>query len=253
MELFQRNGQAGAYAQRRYRLGLKTYRARARPIFALALGPFIAGGVVGLFAERHLVAWVAGGAFGFGVTAILAWRDEPPAYVEKWREGAEGERKTARALRSLDDRKWIVAHDVESGCGNYDHVVLGRAGVFLLDSKNPTGKLTIENGRPYLRRRLDPESHESASWMMRATLRGAATLNEDLKRSLGRSPWVHAVAVLWCEFDEGVAETENCAFVHGSRLADWLGSRGDELDQDTVGELSAALEALVREGASGQR
>src|SRR5438270_6833380 len=93
--------QAGAYARGRYRRGLRAWRSRTRLIVGIAFGPFIGVGLAGLVVERHWAAWIAGVAFGAGAGAIIAMRESPPAYIENWQIGAEGERKTEKALRPL--------------------------------------------------------------------------------------------------------------------------------------------------------
>jgi hypothetical protein len=52
-----------------------------------------------------------------------------PHYVEHWRLGFEGERRTAKELRRLERAGLHVAHDVQDGHGNYDHIAVGAAGV----------------------------------------------------------------------------------------------------------------------------
>ncbi|HUB36190.1 MAG TPA: nuclease-related domain-containing protein, partial [Solirubrobacteraceae bacterium] len=56
-----------------------------------------------------------------------------------WGLGAEGERRTERALRPLVRSGWSIVHDVEARYGNYDHIAVGPAGVFLLETKNLRG------------------------------------------------------------------------------------------------------------------
>ena len=48
--------------------------------------------------------------------------------------GAIGEEATARALSGLHRFGYYVFHDVDAGRGNYDHVLIGPGGVFLVDS-----------------------------------------------------------------------------------------------------------------------
>jgi hypothetical protein len=89
---------AGSYAQARYLRGLRSWRSRSRLILALAFGPVVVVGLAGLVMEGHIDAWAAGSAFGLGLGVWIAIRESPPAYVENWRVGADGERKTEKAL-----------------------------------------------------------------------------------------------------------------------------------------------------------
>ena len=150
----------GGYAQGRYQRGLESWRRKLTPILAGVFGPFLIAGVVVLIVERQLLSWFAGMIFGVLVGVWLLLRDSPPRYVEQWQDGAEGERKTAKALRSLERRGWTVVHDIQQRYGNYDHIAVGPNGVYLLDSKNLQGIVEIKNGMPHLNRRHDPEAKE---------------------------------------------------------------------------------------------
>lgn len=66
-----------------------------------------------------------------------------------WEAGAVGERVTGGALSELDAAVWTVWHDVRwpgRERANIDHVVVGPPGVFVIDSKNWSGDLTVANG-----------------------------------------------------------------------------------------------------------
>jgi len=131
MAVSRQSARAGGYAEQRYRRGRARWQARTRLLLGLCFGPFILLGLAGVILEPHLLAWTAGVAFGVGFGAWAALRESPPAYIENWRTGAEGERKTGRVLRRLSRARWLVVHDVQTGRGNYDHIVTGLAGVFL--------------------------------------------------------------------------------------------------------------------------
>lgn len=71
-------------------------------------------------------------------------------------KGAEGERATAAALAALPADSWSVFHDLRwpgRPFANVDHVAIGPAGVFVIDSKNWSGRVDVsdnvlrQNGR----------------------------------------------------------------------------------------------------------
>lgn len=61
-----------------------------------------------------------------------------------WRRGAQGEEAAARRLTRLS-RDWSVVHDLTIGTrgANLDHLVIGPAGVFSLNTKNLTGTVVV--------------------------------------------------------------------------------------------------------------
>ena len=84
-------------------------------------------------------------AFTVGaVYGIVSWLwSEPPEFIAKWKRGAEGERKTGRVLRRLEP-DWRSVHGREARYGDLHHIAVGPGGVFLLDSKNLTGPITLD-------------------------------------------------------------------------------------------------------------
>jgi hypothetical protein len=73
--------------------------------------------------------------WGVAVGAWVAMRETPPRYIEKWHDGAEGERKPEKVLNGLEPSGVRVVHDVQARHGNYDHIAVGSAGVFLLEAR----------------------------------------------------------------------------------------------------------------------
>lgn len=236
---------AGTYAERRYRDGLKTWRSRTRVLSAAFFGPMILLGFAGLFAYGHRLVWFAGLVAGAGGAAWIAIRESPPDYVENWREGADGERRTERALGAIDRSGWLVAHDVEARYGNYDHIVVGPAGVFLLDTKKRRGTVTVCDGVPRIQRRIDGERSVPEISMRSRVLASAASLKEDIQRRSGRRLWVQAVVVIWGDFPQGFYEDEQCVFIHGPRLSDWIAARPNKLSDSAAAPVASAVEAIA--------
>jgi hypothetical protein len=119
-----------------------------------------AGGWWALAAGSHrtgVVLWVL--AAGMLILATRPWfggRD-----IERWRRGATGERRTAEMLELLPARRWVVRHDLRlpGSRANIDHVVVGRTGVWVLDTKTTRAPVTARWRRVYMGdRRLDTSS-----------------------------------------------------------------------------------------------
>lgn len=68
--------------------------------------------------------------------------------AELHEKGAEGERVTAAVLDRLPGEEWTVIHDVRwpgRRFANVDHVVIGPSGVFVVDSKNWSGRIEVRD------------------------------------------------------------------------------------------------------------
>lgn len=68
--------------------------------------------------------------------------------AEMYERGAEGEAATARALAALDAAEWTIFHDVRwpgRKLANVDHVAVGPGGVFVIDSKNWSGRIEVKD------------------------------------------------------------------------------------------------------------
>lgn len=68
--------------------------------------------------------------------------------AELYERGADGEAATAQALDALPKDQWTVFHDVRwpgRKLANVDHVVVGPGGVFVIDSKNWSGRVEVRD------------------------------------------------------------------------------------------------------------
>ncbi|HET9077287.1 MAG TPA: nuclease-related domain-containing protein [Acidimicrobiales bacterium] len=93
------------------------------------------------------VLWAV--AAGAGLLLSRPWfggRD-----VSRWSRGAAGERRSAEILAGLPGRRWVVRHDlsIPGSRANIDHVVVGRTGVWVIDTKTTRAPVTAGWRRVY--------------------------------------------------------------------------------------------------------
>jgi Nuclease-related domain len=226
MDLGALRPEAGRYAQERYRAGLKRWRSRVvRPLrwaFVLAGGVLLAAELVW---HESLHDWMLGLALGGLIGLWVAIADSPPAHIENWLRGAEGERKTERALRPLRCTGWSFAHDLDAAHGNRDHVAVGPGGVFLLETKRPGGAVTVEGDRLRVQRLDDPDQAYDIDRLAGRVRAEAARLSEELAAATGRRCWVQPVVVVWAPFAMRYVESNRVVYLHGDELAAWLQSQ----------------------------
>ncbi|CAL9510848.1 nuclease-related domain-containing protein [Streptomyces sp. enrichment culture] len=67
------------------------------------------------------------------------WR--PASEVRSWSDGLTGERITGKRLNRLRSRGWFILHAIQWASGSdIDHLAIGPAGVFSINSKRHRGK-----------------------------------------------------------------------------------------------------------------
>jgi hypothetical protein len=184
----------------------------------------------GAIAGRVLAA-TAGLLFGM-LFAVWALGGHVSAF--RWWLGVMGERDTGREIEKLGP-EWHCEHDLVHDHGNWDHVLIGPPGIFLLDSKLLHG--TAVAGDDVLRSgRL---TFAGGSFRF-----GAKRVKELLEERLGfRAPWVQAVAVVWADFPQGRHEEQDVVYLRCDQLQPWL----SQLPQKMTAPQRAALVTAIRE------
>jgi hypothetical protein len=179
----------------------------------------------GVSLTRKLDPWslAAGAVMSAAIALVMFVRDDPPQHVANWGRGAEGERRTEKALRPLERKGWTVEHDIQrDGKANLDHVVRGARGVFLLETKNLAGTISFEDGCLVARQFDDPDEVYQYRTLASRVRGQASELSARIGQENGRGPWVSAVVVVWGHFPEGQIEHERVTYIHGEKLAAWL-------------------------------
>jgi hypothetical protein len=192
-----------------------------------------------LLAPEHLgFYWGLGIGVAFAITAALI--DSPPHHIERWRQGAEGEKATAKALRPLVRDGWILLNDLDTGRGNIDHLIVGPPGVFLLDSKNLSGVLAVKAGVLSIRCREDPYETYKDVRLARQMRDRVADLEEQLLRC-GVEISVQPVVVLWGCFEQRSLLSRGVAWVQGKELHRALRGRPPRLGSEEIERAASAL------------
>jgi hypothetical protein len=118
----------------------------------------LAGSALVLAARAGADGRVLAAAAG-AVGLLAAWVLRPAPDPERWLRGAAGEEATARVLDRLP-RRWVVRHDlrIPGSRANLDHLVIGRSGVWVVDTKTTRAWVRARWGSVrFGERRLDPE------------------------------------------------------------------------------------------------
>jgi hypothetical protein len=245
----------GQFARERFRERRRVWRRRIWWVLPLAatfeIAVATAFGV--LLQPDHLELYVGIG-IGIALAMVMIFLDSPPTHIERWRQGAEGEKATAKALRRFTRQGWTLIHDIDTGRGNLDHILVGPGGVFLLESKNLGGVISVEQGVLSVRWREDPNDGYDVRHLTPRMRARAAELSAALRaRGLTRV-WVQPIVVLWGTFEQRSIESQGVAWVRGSDLAAVLAQRPATFSEESRAKVVAAIGSWLaeREALEGQ-
>lgn len=115
-------------------------RLRLRTLVALgvlAVATALLGRTFGLRDLRFL-----GSEVGLLVAMFVVLRYVMPL-VERHDRGATGEEQVGSLLDGLEGRDWHAIHDASLGNGNVDHILIGPAGVFTVETKSHPGPVRV--------------------------------------------------------------------------------------------------------------
>ncbi|MGH2863954.1 MAG: nuclease-related domain-containing protein, partial [Solirubrobacteraceae bacterium] len=125
---------AGQYARATVtRLSVRTLAT----LGALAVATALLGRTFGLRDPRFLASEVA-----LLVSMFVISRYVLPL-VERHDRGATGEEQVGGLLDELRSEDWRVIHDASLGRGNVDHILIGPAGVFTVETKSHPGPVKV--------------------------------------------------------------------------------------------------------------
>ncbi|MEV4174702.1 nuclease-related domain-containing protein [Nonomuraea sp. NPDC049709] len=227
---------AGASALAQYRAQWRAGRPR-RLLVRLALSA----------AAFTVVAWAWSWQAGLAAAAVVAladtlqrWRVHSPAAA--WRKGARGERATARRLRSLELAGYAVLHDrrLPRSKANLDHLVIGRAGVIVIDSKqwHRNTRISGRHGQLWIGRR-------PADALVKAAAFEARRVAELLRAAGWTVPVTPVVAVHGARLPRwGTLTVSGVTLLRAGRVCGWILRRPARLEAGQVAALGVAAERL---------
>jgi hypothetical protein len=145
--------------------------------------------------------------------------------IDRWDRGATGEEHVGKILDSLADEGWRPIHDIDTGRGNIDHVVIGPGGVFTVETKSHPGRIRAAN--------VDP-----------AMLRQSYAQCKTLERMTGiqvRPLLVFSRAYL----TPAVSQQRGVTVLPARMLAGHLARRGRRLDAGEINRIHSQLRAAL--------
>ena len=115
----------------------------------LSLWPlFLSFVLLGAFLSAMIVGsntWLFGVFFVASLISVMIYWKRGVRRVESFFRGARGEERVAKVLAALPDT-YHVFNDFEVGVDHVDHVVVGPAGVFSVETKSWRGEVAVVEG-----------------------------------------------------------------------------------------------------------
>jgi Nuclease-related domain len=90
------------------------------------------------------LGWVAVAGEVVLILGLLAVERHTTPLIDRWGRGAHGEEHVGEILDGLRDDGWFAIHDVSTGRGNIDHILIGPAGIFTIETKSHPGRINAD-------------------------------------------------------------------------------------------------------------
>jgi Nuclease-related domain len=196
-----------------------------------------AGGIIGLF--PFWLIWAPAPWWAYGPTAgvVLYLDREGRGQFARWRKGARGEEAVARELLPLETSGYRTLHDLDTGRGNIDHVVIGPTGVFVLETKAWRRRVWLGPGGRLMTGNWD--AHGSRDQTMRNVMLVRKVLHQ-----AGLNCWVNGLIVLTAtDLPRGPMNLRHVSVITKHHLDGVLRSGRRRLDEAEISRASAALAA----------
>jgi Nuclease-related domain len=116
-------------------------RLRMRTLLALGFLAIVTGALGRAFGLRSPL--FVGSELALLVSMFVVSRFVLPL-VERHDRGATGEEQVGRLLDSLAAQGWRTVHDVSLQHGNVDHIAIGPAGLFAIETKSHPGPIDLQ-------------------------------------------------------------------------------------------------------------
>lgn len=150
------------------------------------------------------------------------------------RSGIRGEERVAEVLAVLEGEGFSVIHDIDTGRGNADHVLVGPTGVFVVETKDWGGRFYRLRGRLMF-------NDKPADQVVGQVVAAALAIRERLE-SAGIDARVQAVvASTRAKVSTGKMRFGSVTIVQADRLPELVREAKGSMDAEAVARASGAI------------
>ena len=90
------------------------------------------------------LGWLTVAVEALAIAAMLLVDRYATPTIDRWRRGAQGEEHVGAIINALREDGWYAIHDVSVGHGNIDHILIGPAGIFTIETKSHHGRINAQ-------------------------------------------------------------------------------------------------------------
>jgi hypothetical protein len=182
-------------------------------------------------------------AIAFVVLSPLMYRSIK--IVEKYKLGRDGERYVGHLLESVRSKGYLVYHDVDTGKGNIDHILVGPGGIFTIETKTRSkasgDKRVLYNGKSVIEGDGAPDmkpieqARAEASW-----------LQKFIGEKAGSDVDIQPVVIYPGWYVENEVRGARVRVLNENAFVQFLDYRPEVLNQEQISILSQKLEEYIR-------
>ena len=238
------SGKPGAFAQAEFERRRRDDRRKLRAILPLlvALGCLLS---FGTFLEALPYLGASAGVPALGVCLVTMFLvSRLPPEVLYWDKGARGERRTAEALEPLRGRGFVLVYGrlMPDGRGDIDAIAIGPTGVWVVETKNLSGDVSIVNDRLFVKDQLRQAMVEQVYREAFAVQQIVGELLAPAHTMVTPILCIHGARLPWFQHSVGGVRV-----VSGGKVAQVIGDGPPVLDALTVQKVAKVADRKLRE------
>lgn len=170
---------------------------------------------------------------------LLSWGNRK---LGNYLKGARGEEWVAKQLSFLNS-SYSIFHGIRlnDGNSNFDHIVVGPTGIFIVETKNWSGKVTFDQGKVFI------DGKKLSSSPIQQVKSGAADLfsffeNEGLKNV----PIKNVICFLGADLDHSISNINGIIICKGEVLINVITDElNDLINEDTQKDVAKILQKAL--------
>ncbi len=169
--------------------------------------------------------------------------------LDNLRRGRDGERYVGQLLEGLRKDGYRVFHDIAADNFNLDHVVIGKTGIYVVETKTWGNNASIKSAT-YDGRTLTLNGYAVPKNPISQVQAEARWLSDILRKSIGNKFYVQPIIALPSKFiDPSVNKTlepENVRLLNPKTIATFLNHDAEKLTDEQVNQASLHLERIIK-------